>query len=382
LRANRNRKMARSAHAYVRGNTQRFYDWLEAGRGSSIPDGPPVWICGDCHSGNLGPVADADGNVEIQIRDLDQTVVGNPAHDLVRLSLSLATAIRGSDLPGVTTARMLEAMVQGYAGPAGRHKSKPTPPKPIQRALDLSTRRRWRHLARERIEDTEPTIPLGPRFWPVSTSERANIAELFSREPVLDLIRKIRKRDDGAEVSVVDCAYWMKGCSSLGNLRFAVLAEITNGRKDVSHCLIDIKEAIKAIAPRATFPMPKDNAQRVLLGARNLSPNLGERMVGTTLLDRSVFLRELLPQDLKLDLDTLNRTETESIAHYLAGVVGRAHARQMQPSDWRAWRKLILASRSKTLDAPSWLWTNLVDLIVSHEQGYLEHCRRYAMEKH
>jgi hypothetical protein len=34
-------------------------------------------------------------------RDLDQTVIGNPAHDLICLGLSLATAARGSDLPGV-----------------------------------------------------------------------------------------------------------------------------------------------------------------------------------------------------------------------------------------------------------------------------------------
>jgi len=51
--------------------------------------------------------------VKIEIRDLDQTVVGNPAHDLIRLGLSLATAIRGSDLPGVTTALMLEQMIDG-----------------------------------------------------------------------------------------------------------------------------------------------------------------------------------------------------------------------------------------------------------------------------
>ena len=62
----------------------------------------------------LGPVANADGKIAIQIRDLDQTVIGNPAHDLIRLGLSLATAARGSDLPGVTTARMLEQMVEGY----------------------------------------------------------------------------------------------------------------------------------------------------------------------------------------------------------------------------------------------------------------------------
>ena len=97
LEERRRLKMARSAHAYVRGNTLQFYEWLKAGSGDKLPQGPPIWICGDCHVGNLGPVANADGKVEIEIRDLDQTVIGNPAHDLIRLGLSLATAARGSD---------------------------------------------------------------------------------------------------------------------------------------------------------------------------------------------------------------------------------------------------------------------------------------------
>ena len=107
--------MARSVHAYVRGNTAKFYEWLaESDAGDRLPHGPPVWICGDCHLGNLGPLADENGRVAVQIRDLDQTVIGNPAHDLIRLGLSLASAARGSVLPGVTTARMMEEMVDGY----------------------------------------------------------------------------------------------------------------------------------------------------------------------------------------------------------------------------------------------------------------------------
>ena len=105
--------MARSAHSYVRGNTVKFYEWLENGSGKALPSGPDVWICGDCHLGNLGPVASAEGDIDIQIRDLDQTVIGAPAHDLVRLGLSLAMAVRGSDLPGVITVAILEEMIKG-----------------------------------------------------------------------------------------------------------------------------------------------------------------------------------------------------------------------------------------------------------------------------
>src|SRR4029077_11969189 len=120
----------------------------------------PVWICGDCHLGNLGSVADAHGRVKIAIRDLDQTVIGNPAHDLIRLGLSLATAIRGSDLPGVTTALMLEQMVEGYEGELGKkHKHSRNPTSSVQRVLEGAVRRRWHHLADECIEGVTPEIP-------------------------------------------------------------------------------------------------------------------------------------------------------------------------------------------------------------------------------
>jgi uncharacterized protein (DUF2252 family) len=62
----------------------------------------------------LGPIADTDGSIDIEIRDLDQTVIGNSAHDLIRLGLSLGTAARGSDQPGVTTAKMFEQIMEGY----------------------------------------------------------------------------------------------------------------------------------------------------------------------------------------------------------------------------------------------------------------------------
>ena len=168
LIATRNLKMARSAHAYVRGSTVKFYEWLESSP-ANIPEGPPVWICGDCHVGNLGPLADAKGRVEVQIRDLDQTVIGNPAHDLIRLALSLASAARGSDLPGVTTARIVESLMVGYetalAGEFDQAGEKAMRPPTIKKLLDRSVHRRWHHLAQERLDTVKPVVPLGKNFW-------------------------------------------------------------------------------------------------------------------------------------------------------------------------------------------------------------------------
>ena len=302
-------KMARSAHAYVRGSTVQFYEWLEAQKRGKLPEGPAVWICGDCHVGNLGPVAAMDGHIAIQIRDLDQTVVGNPVHDLIRLALSLATASRGSDLPGVTTARILEQVTEGYQAALRRDADTiDDAPDSIRLVMKQSITRSWKALANERLEDQKPIIPLGPKFWSLSRSEREAINELFATPSLHHLSTSLRSRDDDAAVEVLDAAYWMKGCSSLGLLRFAVLLGVGKGKKrDLA--LMDIKEAIKAAAPRyAGETMPKNNAERVLQGALHLSPHLGKRMVAGSLRGRPVFIRELLPQDLKIELERLPST--------------------------------------------------------------------------
>jgi uncharacterized protein (DUF2252 family) len=385
LEERRKLKMARSAHAYVRGNTLQFYEWLNAGSGDKLPQGPPIWICGDCHVGNLGPVANADGKVEIEIRDLDQTVIGNPAHDLIRLALSLATAARGSDLPGVTTALMMEHIVEGYQDGLLSRKAKQKKVKdskelrPIAEVLKQALNREWRHLAQERIEDVQPTIPLGQRFWALSDEEKAEIERVFETEEARKLITSFKHRDDDAKIRVLDAAYWMKGCSSLGRLRYAVLLGV-GPKKDKEYCLVDIKEAVRPAAPAAkNADMPKDFAKRVVSGATNLSPYLGERMLASKFLSRPVVIRELMPQDLKLEMDQLTREEAVAAANYLAGVVGKAHARQMNPATRKSWSAQLDRNRSKNLDAPGWMWTSVVELIASHETAYLEHCRRYAM---
>ncbi len=380
LTRTRNLKMARSAHAYVRGNTVRFYEWLDAS-GGRLPAGPSIWICGDCHLGNLGPLADARGRVDIQIRDLDQTVIGNPSHDLIRLGLSLASAARGSDLPGVVTARMIEGLIEGYeAALAENFDAKSRHPPMIGAVLNQAAKRSWKHLAAERLQGVEPRIPLGKRFWPVGRAEHRALEELCLGDGVRKLVTSLKSRDNGSELRLLDAAYWMKGCSSLGRLRYAALMAVEGDDGETGICFVDIKEAIKAAAPRdPRAVMPRDNAERVVAGARALSPNLGERMAACRLLGKSVIVRELMPQDMKIGLSGLTPDEAMASAQSLARVVGDAHGRQMDETTRRAWLDELSRNRTGGLDAPSWLWTSVVELTAAHEAAYLEHCRRYAL---
>ncbi|HEY0191506.1 MAG TPA: DUF2252 family protein [Kofleriaceae bacterium] len=380
-------KMARSAHAYVRGSTEQFYAWIASAGGMQLPAGPPVWICGDCHVGNLGPIGRAKGPTVIEIRDLDQATIGNPAFDLVRLGLSLAMASRSSLLPGVTTARMTELLVAGYERafegeiPSERPDALPAPIKlvmkrAIQRTSDL--------LLGERLGRRTRGFKLGRRFWPLTDDERAEVERQISTEAIRRLVTKLEDRADDGKLTLVDAAYWVKGCSSLGLWRGAALVELEDPARKKgerrSLCLLDFKQATEAVAPvERTADVPDDPAERVREAARRIAPALGERMVATKLLGHSVFVRELLPQDLKVELDQISREDGRTVAHYLGLVVGRAHARQLAPEARGQWLAELQGYRTKNIDAPSWLWHAVVDLVGMHERGYLEHCRRYAL---
>jgi uncharacterized protein (DUF2252 family) len=102
-------------------------------------------------------------------------------------------------------------------------------------------------------------------------------------------------------------------------------------------------------------------------------------MMAAKLLGRSMVLRELMPQDLKLEIDQLTREEAVNSARYLAEVVGKAHARQMDAATRKTFGATFKVRKSSPLDAPPWLWSSVVELAAAHEAAYLEHCRRYAL---
>jgi uncharacterized protein (DUF2252 family) len=380
----RNAKMSRSPHDYVRGNTTRYYEWLEGLKSGTLPAGPPIWICGDCHVGNLGPVENAKGNIEIQIRDLDQTVIGNPAHDLIRLGLSLASAARGSDLPGLTTVKLLERIMSEYHhafAPGFDEDREVEEPEPIGRVSKEAATASWRTLATEDMEGTKPTLPFGKDFWPLSQQERRDIEELFGSEDMRHLATRLRSRSANADVKLVDAAYWVKGCSSLGRSRYAVLLEVRKKKEESDYCLMDLKEAVKASAPHAAHAkMPSGQAERVVEGARHLSPYLGDRMRAVKLDGKPLFVRELRPQDRKIEIEQLSSEDAIEVAGFLAAIVGKAHGRQMDAGTRKQWQHDVQPSRSKSLEAPGWLWTSVVELLADHERGYLEHCRTFAVE--
>jgi uncharacterized protein (DUF2252 family) len=380
LRARRLCKIAASPLAYVRGSTARFYEWMAERPPGELPEGPPIWICGDCHLGNIGALADPEGQIQMQIRDLDQTVIGNPAYDLVRLTLSLVTAGLTAPLSGLAVGRMIEAIAKGYA--AGLEAPDETLQPEGESVIVEATRshahgRRWRHLSEERLHGKTAQIPRGKRFLDLGEDERAAFAGLVRRD---DFATTVLGAKAPAEVELIDAAYWIKGCSSLGRLRLAGLVRVVGAKGRSKLALIDVKEAVPHLAPAAPgAAIPPDPAARVVAGARALSPALGERMIAGRIGATPVIVRELLPQDLKIVAEQFSRSEGVRVAWSLAAVVGQAHGRQLSPEARGAWRRQVEADGWEA-SAPHWLWSSVTALMGLHLSGYLAHCRDVARD--
>jgi uncharacterized protein (DUF2252 family) len=80
-------------------------------------------------------------------------------------------------------------------------------------------------------------------------------------------------------------------------------------------------------------------------------------------------------------MERLTQAEAIATANLLAGVVGKAHARQMDSPMRSAWASKLTRASSMKLNAPSWLWNSVVELAATHEAAYLQHCQQYALDK-
>ena len=369
LSAMRHAKMAESPHAFVRARADLFYEVL-AKNGRGFPVGPPVWISGDAHAENFGAVPDMEGAVELLLNDFDESVIGNPAYDVARLSLSLATAARGTGHAGRDVHGVLAAVVDGYDA-ALEHVVHPETPKHetksprLQALLRDAAHQTRRDLLLKLTGDDHPrTLPLGDRFWPLPTASRDALVALVTQPPIRELA-------GGAAIEVLDVAFRIAGTASLGGFRAALLVSVADAPKGERLRILDVKEATSGAAP-ALEGTPSDDAERALEGGRALAPAYGARKRAVTVQAHRALARELMAQEKKVEVDRIGRDELAPIAFTLGRVLGKAHGRQLTPKDAKGWRADVEAKRAPGRP-PAWLSTIVATLVGVHEAAYLVH---------
>lgn len=366
LAALRERKIASSAHAFVRATAPLFYEALASAK---IPVGPDLWISGDCHGENVGAVPDAKGHVVFAMNDFDETAVANPTFDVLRMALSLAVALRGAGHSGPIVLSALAAIVEGYA--SGLETKRDVEPQADRlRAMIAHAQKMERRDLLERLcgDDHPHTLPHGEKFWTLSDALRAELAELVERPEVRAVIALSGDVENDASIEVHDVAFRVAGTSSLGAFRAALLVEIddkTCAKRDRLR-ILDVKEVMPTSTPHGKST-PRDDVERITLGTKALAPSYAARRCAVVVHGKHALLRELMPQEAKASVDALPIDEVEPVARAMGRMIGRAHGRQLEEKDASAWRKEIVAK-------PEPLRAALAALVAAHEGEYLRVC--------
>jgi uncharacterized protein (DUF2252 family) len=224
----------------------------------------------------------------------------------------------------------------------------------------------------------ERRFTYGPRYFPLSREERHAIDALVEKKEIRTLIASMTDEAPDVPIEVVDAAFRVAGTGSLGAWRAAVLVHVGKKKKpDDEHLrLIDLKQALASHAVRRGKGTPRDEADRVVRGARALVPALGDRMLAASILGHRVVVRELMPQEHKVSLEGLDPSEGRELARYLGEVLGRAHGRQLDPEGAAKWAAEVAPKKKRDVP-PKWLFEPLLHLVSAHEVEYLRHCASF-----
>ena len=171
------------------------------------------------------------------------------------------------------TARVVETLARGYEIVLESHAARrefvlEKPPAQVLEILRAAGRRSRKQLFTDRLGKHPSVIPMGKRFWPLTTQERIAVEDLVATQKVRKLVTGLASRHDNAPVKLVDAAYWVKGCSSLGLWRCAAIVEVGGSKKRgkeeggdgeaLKLALIDIKERrISSIAVSTRSASPR-----------------------------------------------------------------------------------------------------------------------------
>jgi uncharacterized protein (DUF2252 family) len=368
-------KMVVSPLAFLRGSAPLFYEMLA--EHPELLEGPAEegHLCGDAHVENFGVfrtehakgkggAADSDGAAFVfDVNDFDETLVGPWRLDVLRLLASAVLAGREFTAGGPQIIALCRAFLDAYVNAAFLGRGLPEAPPPVARLFAKAEKRGAREMLESRTKLVGGTrrFIVGERYLPLPPALATAAREAFAGYVAAlgDVARK-------GHYDVVDVAFRVAGTGSLGALRIAVL---TRGKDEPDGgWLFDMKEQ-GAPAAALLCKVPEEDGSLRVLGGMRACLDSPPRMLGITRLGTtSLLVRRLAPQEDKLDLARIAKTELEGVARLLGGLLGKAHRRGATSAGTTPWS-------AGELDA---LIDRAVTVAGVHEAAYLAYCKAIA----
>jgi uncharacterized protein (DUF2252 family) len=319
---------------------------------ASVPvSGLQTQLCGDAHLSNFGMFASPERDLEFDITDFDETLVGPWEWDVLRLagSLAVASLVRGFDAHKAQ--RAVRAAVgtygdrmQGYAA---------------MRAIDVYYAKvdtagildfvdaRARPYLRSTIKSAAHHDALHelPKITAVAGGQR----RIVDRPPVIVHPRglTLRLADDTLEryreslqedrrvlldrYRIVDSAMKIVGIGSVGLGAYIALLE---GASDDDPVFLQVKEAVASVLERFLEPSPyPSHGERIVTGQRRLQAT-SDILLGWTIGEggRHLYVRQLQDEKGSAIVEAMTPDDLTTWGELAAWALARGHANAGDPA--------------------------------------------------
>ena len=338
---------------FLRGSAPLFYAALR--KAPQLAEGPEGdgWLTGDLHLENFGvyrpqpPTDDAkSAAVVFDVNDFDDAFVGPQRLDVLRLLTSTVLAARTWGLPALGVRDATEAVLDGVlAGRAGGTAGRP--PEAVRSLLGQAAARTRKELLDGRTVLTAKgrRFVRGDRYRSLPEKQKARAVRAFGHY-VLGLPEPLQGHHSAWQV--VDVAFRIAGTGSLGVQRIAVLVSGKGGSD--GGWIFDMKEEDEPSGAAFATGHAGPGAGRVLKALRKClaSP---PRMAGSTSLgEKSLLVRRLMPQEDRLSFAPLPLAQRESVLRYLGVLTGALHRRgAKRAKPWPLDKAQVLLDNAVTL---------------------------------
>ena len=316
---------------------------------STVPaTGIGVQACGDCHAANFGGFASPERRLLFDINDFDETLRASWEWDIKRLAASIVLSSRELGLSRGDCRETVLTMARSYREHMREYAQ--------MQALEVW----YSHMDAEVFIDEASTITARKRWQKVEEKARFQTAEhvfpkiadvvngrprIVDHPPLVyhprqsDLIQKQvtkmfhRYRQSLPEerrvildrYHIIDVARKVVGIGSVGT-RCAV-ALLLAGKHDP--LLLQFKEAVSSVLePYFGISRYANHGERVVTGQRMLQ-SASDVFLGWTLDDegRSYYFRQLRDMKMKVDLESMRKSEWVEYVSICGWTLARAHAR-------------------------------------------------------
>jgi uncharacterized protein (DUF2252 family) len=342
-------RMRQSPFAFLRGAAAVMaYDLA-----STPVTGIRVQACGDCHVANFGGFGTPERQLVFDINDFDETLPAPWEWDVKRLAASIVVAMRNRGIGDNHCRDAVRAAVESYRKRMHEYA--------VMSALDVwyshldlevladkaktsNAQKQWRKI----IEKAERQTP-GHEF-PKIAAMRNGVPRIADRPPLIyhprdmallgkharQLFQHYRetlpheRRIVLDRYKLVDIARKVVGVGSVGT-RCAV-ALLMAGPKDA--LILQFKEARRSVLePYAEKSRYENQGERVVVGQRMLQ-SASDVFLGWTRDDEGhdYYFRQLRDMKLKIDLESISKSEWFEYVELCGWALARGHARTGDPA--------------------------------------------------